>query len=239
MTTTRFAPSPTGRLHVGNIRTALHNWLWARGRGAGGSCCASTIPTSDTVGGAVRRGDSRRSRLAGAGARCGGPPVGAIRALTRRGSTIWSRPAASIRPYGERPGTRPEAQGAARSRAAPVYDRAALRLTDAERARAGGGGRAPALAVPLDHDTPLAWDDLVRGAQSFDPATMSDRSCVAPMVPGSTCSRPRSTISTWASACRARRGPCLQHRAAIADVPGDGRDPAPFRPCRAADRCRG
>eukprot|EP01042_Synura_sphagnicola_P010011 gene10010-12858_t len=31
---TRFAPSPTGRLHVGNIRTALHNWLLAR-RNAG------------------------------------------------------------------------------------------------------------------------------------------------------------------------------------------------------------
>ena len=30
---TRFAPSPTGRLHVGNIRTALHNWLWARRHG--------------------------------------------------------------------------------------------------------------------------------------------------------------------------------------------------------------
>src|SRR5690242_2090883 len=30
---TRFAPSPTGRLHVGNIRTALHNWLWARQNG--------------------------------------------------------------------------------------------------------------------------------------------------------------------------------------------------------------
>src|SRR4051794_41634699 len=27
---TRFAPSPTGRLHVGNLRAALHNWLWAR-----------------------------------------------------------------------------------------------------------------------------------------------------------------------------------------------------------------
>ena len=27
---TRFAPSPTGRLHVGNIRTALHNFLFAR-----------------------------------------------------------------------------------------------------------------------------------------------------------------------------------------------------------------
>ena len=30
---TRFAPSPTGRLHVGNIRTALHNYLFARKQG--------------------------------------------------------------------------------------------------------------------------------------------------------------------------------------------------------------
>ena len=30
---TRFAPSPTGRLHVGNIRTALHNYLFARKNG--------------------------------------------------------------------------------------------------------------------------------------------------------------------------------------------------------------
>src|SRR5207253_7731827 len=30
---TRFAPSPTGRLHVGNIRTALHNFLFARKHG--------------------------------------------------------------------------------------------------------------------------------------------------------------------------------------------------------------
>ncbi len=30
---TRFAPSPTGRLHVGNIRTALHNYLFAKRHG--------------------------------------------------------------------------------------------------------------------------------------------------------------------------------------------------------------
>ncbi|MFM7707624.1 MAG: glutamate--tRNA ligase, partial [Gammaproteobacteria bacterium] len=30
---TRFAPSPTGELHLGNARTALFNWLLARGRG--------------------------------------------------------------------------------------------------------------------------------------------------------------------------------------------------------------
>ena len=29
----RFAPSPTGQLHVGNARTALFNWLMARGQG--------------------------------------------------------------------------------------------------------------------------------------------------------------------------------------------------------------
>ena len=33
MTTTRFAPSPTGNLHVGNVRTALHNWLLAKKSG--------------------------------------------------------------------------------------------------------------------------------------------------------------------------------------------------------------
>ena len=30
---TRFAPSPTGTLHVGNVRTVLHNWLWAKKQG--------------------------------------------------------------------------------------------------------------------------------------------------------------------------------------------------------------
>ncbi|HEX6985984.1 MAG TPA: glutamate--tRNA ligase family protein, partial [Planctomycetaceae bacterium] len=27
---TRFAPSPTGYMHIGGMRTALFNWLWAR-----------------------------------------------------------------------------------------------------------------------------------------------------------------------------------------------------------------
>jgi glutamyl-tRNA synthetase len=33
MTVTRFAPSPTGNLHIGNIRTAILNWLFARSTG--------------------------------------------------------------------------------------------------------------------------------------------------------------------------------------------------------------
>ena len=42
---TRFAPSPTGYMHVGNLRTALYTWLIAR-RNGGKSCCASRTPTS-------------------------------------------------------------------------------------------------------------------------------------------------------------------------------------------------
>ncbi len=33
MLKTRFAPSPTGYLHIGGLRTALFNWLWARRNG--------------------------------------------------------------------------------------------------------------------------------------------------------------------------------------------------------------
>ena len=39
----RFAPSPTGLLHVGNVRTALVNWLFAHKNG-GIFYCVSTIP---------------------------------------------------------------------------------------------------------------------------------------------------------------------------------------------------
>ncbi|MCP4812899.1 MAG: glutamate--tRNA ligase, partial [Planctomycetaceae bacterium] len=33
MVRTRFAPSPTGYLHIGGVRTALFNWLFARQQG--------------------------------------------------------------------------------------------------------------------------------------------------------------------------------------------------------------
>ena len=34
--TVRFAPSPTGHIHIGNLRTALLNWLFAKEGGEGG-----------------------------------------------------------------------------------------------------------------------------------------------------------------------------------------------------------
>ena len=43
---TRFAPSPTGFLHIGGARTALFNWLYASAVSAERSCCASRTPTA-------------------------------------------------------------------------------------------------------------------------------------------------------------------------------------------------
>ena len=45
MTLVRFAPSPTGNLHVGNMRTALVNFLFARASGG-----AFMLPIDETGG---------------------------------------------------------------------------------------------------------------------------------------------------------------------------------------------
>jgi glutamyl-tRNA synthetase len=55
-----------------------------------------------------------------------------------------------------------------------VYDRAALTLSEAERAAKEAEGIRPHWRFKLDHDAPIEWTDLVRGAQRFDPKTMSD-----------------------------------------------------------------
>ena len=58
----RFAPSPTGHLHVGNARTALFNWLLARGQGG-----TFVLRIEDTD-----RERSTRSRSAPSSTTCGG-----------------------------------------------------------------------------------------------------------------------------------------------------------------------
>src|SRR5437763_766262 len=51
----RFAPSPTGELHLGNARTALLSWLWARKAGGGYS-----LRVEDLDAPRVRRGMARQ-----------------------------------------------------------------------------------------------------------------------------------------------------------------------------------
>jgi glutamyl-tRNA synthetase len=56
----------------------------------------------------------------------------------------------------------------------PIYDRAALALTEADHAAKAAAGEQPHWRFLLDRDAPIIWDDGIRGTQRFDPAAMSD-----------------------------------------------------------------
>ncbi|HEX7876848.1 MAG TPA: glutamate--tRNA ligase [Sphingobium sp.] len=169
---TRFAPSPTGHLHVGNIRAALHNWLWARKSGG-----AFLLRLDDT--------DVERSRAEYADA---------IRADLRWLGLNWDSEArqsdrfalyeqkfealkASGRVY---PAYETSQELELRRKVLlgrglpPVYDRAALTLTADQIAAHEAEGRRPHWRFRLDHDQPIVWTDLIRGDQRFDPKLLSD-----------------------------------------------------------------
>jgi glutamyl-tRNA synthetase len=170
--TTRFAPSPTGRLHVGNIRTALHNWLWARRNGG-----RFLLRIDDT--------DAERSRE---------EHVAAIRAdldwlgLDHDGEARQSEryalyeekfealvAAGHIYPAYETGQELDLKRKVLLGRGLPpVYDRAALSLTRDQIAAYEAEGRRPHWRFRLDHGTPIVWHDLIRGEQRFDAAHLSD-----------------------------------------------------------------
>ena len=142
---TRFAPSPTGRLHVGNIRTALVCWLAAR---AAGGTFLLRLDDTDRARSTEEFVEAIRADLGWLGprARRRGAPVGSLRAL--RGGV---RGAARRRPrlslLRERGGAGRQAPHRARARAA-----ADLRSRRAEADRgatgeAGGERRRAALAL--------------------------------------------------------------------------------------------
>ena len=172
MTVTRFAPSPTGRLHVGNIRTALLNWLWAR---KSGGRFLLRLDDTDAERSEERFADAIRADLAWLGLE----PDDAVKQSARFAlyQARFDRLVADGRVY---PAYESAQELELRRKVLlgrglpPVYDRAALRLSDAERAKLEAGGVRPHWRFRLDHDRPLEWDDLIRGPQRFDPATMSD-----------------------------------------------------------------
>ncbi len=168
---TRFAPSPTGRLHVGNIRTALHNWLFARAHGG-----RFLLRIDDT--------DAERSREAFVDAiRADLAWLGLTPDAEARQSARFDRYAARfadliaagrIYPAYETPQELDLKRKVQLGRGLPpVYDRAALMLTDTDRANLEADGVRPHWRFRLDAE-PIVWDDLIRGPQRFDATTMSD-----------------------------------------------------------------
>ena len=170
--TTRFAPSPTGRLHVGNMRTALVCWLWAR---KSGGRFLLRIDDTDAERSEERFVDAIRADLDWLGL----TPDGEVRQSER--FALYETRFAELRAAGRVYPAYETAQELDLKRKVrlgrglpPVYDRAALLLTDAERARLEADGVRPHWRFKLDHDAPIKWDDLVRGPQRFDPAALGD-----------------------------------------------------------------
>jgi len=168
---TRFAPSPTGRLHVGNIRTALVNWLLAR---KGGGRFVLRMDDTD----AARSTDAFAQAIRDDLAWLGMAPDAEVRQSDRTAlyEARFAELAAGGRVY---PCYESPEELALKRRVQlgrglpPVYDRAALRLTDADRAALEADGVRPHWRFRLDEGA-IAWDDGVRGPQHFDAAAMSD-----------------------------------------------------------------
>ncbi len=169
---TRFAPSPTGRLHVGNIRTALQNWMFAR---ANGGKFLLRIDDTDGERSEERFVEAIRADLAWLGFDHEGEVRQSARFALYEERFAQLVAAGRIYPAYETSQELDLKRKIQLGRGLPpVYDRAALALTDADRARLEADGVKPHWRFRLDHGAPVEWDDLVRGHQRFDPATMSD-----------------------------------------------------------------
>ena len=172
MTVTRFAPSPTGRLHVGNIRTALHNWIYAQSTGGR---FLLRIDDTDAERSEERYVEAIRADLAWLGL----IPDAEVRQSQR--FALYETRFAELVAGGHVYPAYESAQELDLKRKIqlgrglpPVYDRAALSLTEEDRAKLEAEGVRPHWRFKLDHGAPIEWDDAVRGPQRFDPATMSD-----------------------------------------------------------------
>jgi glutamyl-tRNA synthetase len=171
-TVTRFAPSPTGQIHVGNIRTALFNWLWAR---KNGGRFILRIDDTDAERSEERFVHAIRADLAWLGLTADAEERQSARFDRYEARFAELVAAGRIYPAYE---TQQELELKRKVQLGrglpPVYDRAALALSDAERAKLEADGVKPHWRFKLDHDAPIAWTDLIRGEAHFDPKTMSD-----------------------------------------------------------------
>ncbi len=154
----RFAPSPTGVLHLGNLRTALLAWLFARS-----SSSAFLVRIEDLDAGRVREGfaDGQLADMAAIGLDWDGEVV------AQSSRTPLYAEALSRLPVYECFCTRAEIQEAASAAHGPVgaYPGTCRSLTAAERAERRAAGRVPALRVRAGGPV-VAFADRVLGAQS-------------------------------------------------------------------------
>jgi glutamyl-tRNA synthetase len=163
--TTRFAPSPTGTLHVGNVRTALHNWMWAKKHGGR---FLLRIDDTDLARSKEEYVEGIRADLAWLGLTIDGEARQSERFSLYETHFDALKAAGRVYACYETPEELDVRRKVLLGRGLPpVYERK-------EDGAAAAEGRTPHWRFKLDHDTPIAWVDLVRGPQHFDPKLLSD-----------------------------------------------------------------
>ena len=174
MIVTRFAPSPTGRLHVGNLRTALHNWLLARSAD-GPSRFVLRIDDTDAQRSREEHVEAIRADLAWLGLAPDAEYRQSERLDLYEAAFEKLKQAGRVYPAYETAQELELKRKIALGRGLPpIYDRAALALDEAERTAKEADGIMPHWRFRLDHDEHIDWEDEVRGPQKFDPAQLSD-----------------------------------------------------------------
>jgi glutamyl-tRNA synthetase len=172
MITTRFAPSPTGRLHVGNIRTALHNWMIARQ--AGGTFIVR-IDDTDAARSREDYVDAIKADLIWLGLEWDREERQSARLDRYEAAFAALRAEGRIYPAYESAQELEVKRKIALGRGLPpIYDRASLALTEEERAAKEADGTVPHWRFLLDHDEPITWEDGIRGTQKFAASQLSD-----------------------------------------------------------------
>jgi glutamyl-tRNA synthetase len=167
--TVRFAPSPTGLLHVGNARTALLNWLFAKKLGGR---FLLRIDDTDAARSTKAFEEAIYRDLGWLGLTHDGTDRQFNR-LTKYSAAFYQLQAAGrVYPCFE---TEAELERQRSLQAArklpPIYNRASLE--PANKAKWEGEGRKPHWRFLLSRKK-VSWTDLVRGPVEIDTATMSD-----------------------------------------------------------------
>ena len=167
----RFAPSPTGMLHVGNLRTALVNYLYARN--AGGTFMLRIDDTDDVrstaefeqairedllwMGMAWDEEDRQTARLSRYD-----EDLKTLLDSGRAYPCYETQEELSLKRKSQLMAGKP-----------PVYDRAALALSDADKQKFEAEGRRPHFRFRLNHKQ-VMWTDLVRGDVAYHMSSLSD-----------------------------------------------------------------
>ncbi|MET0438019.1 MAG: glutamate--tRNA ligase [Devosia sp.] len=171
MTVVRWAPSPTGRIHLGNARPALLNWFFARRTGGR---YVLRMDDTDLARSTREYADGIEVDLAWLGV----TPDLLVRQSERTALYDKARDAliASGRLYPAYETEDELDRKRARARLLgkpPIYDRAALNLTEEDKAKYEAEGRKPHWRFKLD-GRPVQFQDLIKGQQTVNTASMSD-----------------------------------------------------------------